>query len=223
LSVPAGLFGIGWVIFGSLGTPTVTAGLVAALGAVLTVLTTGMIYASLKPIPEWHSPFTVPGYLIYSLMSGAVLLNALLLLFGHAERAVAIAAPVVIAIGWAWKSAAWRRNDTMRPVATANSATGLGEGTVRSVEWPHTERNYVLKEMGYAIARKHATRLRGIVHLGAFAFPLLATLVALSLGSGAGAVIAAIAAVVVQAAALLVERWLFFAEATHVVTLYYGR
>ncbi|TIL49379.1 MAG: dimethyl sulfoxide reductase anchor subunit, partial [Mesorhizobium sp.] len=54
------------------------AGLLAAVGAVATVCTTGMIYASLKPIAQWHSRFTLPGYLIFSAMSGSVLLNALL-------------------------------------------------------------------------------------------------------------------------------------------------
>ena len=35
--------------------------------------------------------------------------------------------------------------------------------------------------------------------------------------------IATMAAVLVQAPGILVERWLFFAEAKHTVTLYYGR
>ena len=50
-----------------------------------------MIYASLKPIAQWHSPYTVPGYLIFSVMTGAVLLNALLHLFGAASRFVGAA------------------------------------------------------------------------------------------------------------------------------------
>jgi DMSO reductase anchor subunit len=219
--LPAGLFALGWVVLGSHGAPMAIAGLVAALGAILTVCTTGMIYASLKPIAEWYSPFTVPGYLIYSLMSGAVLLNAALAIFGAPQRTVSMLTIGLIALGWAWKTASWRRNDGLEPVSTLNSATGLKGGSVRSVEWPHTERNYVLKEMGFAIARKHALKLRRLVHIGAFAVPLGASVAALLLGGGLGAA-AALVALLSQAAALLVERWLFFAEATHVVTLYYG-
>ena len=52
--------------------------------------------------------------------------------------------------------------------------------------------------------------------------PLAATLLAL-FGGLLLAVPAMIIAVAAQGAGLLVERWLFFAEATHVVTTYYGR
>jgi len=90
------------------------------------------------------------------------------------------------------------------------------------VEWPHTEENYVLKEMGYRIARKHAAKLRLVVHVLAFAVPLAAGIVSLFVAGRAGAV-AAIVAVLAQAPGMLVERWLFFAEARHIVTVYYGR
>ncbi len=93
---------------------------------------------------------------------------------------------------------------------------------MRSIEWPHTEENYVLKEMGYRVARKHAAKLRVLVHLLAFALPLAATVAALAAGGPLGT-LAAVVAILAQAPGMLVERWLFFAEAKHAVTLYYGR
>ena len=39
----------------------------------------------------------------------------------------------------------------------------------------------------------------------------------------AAGIVAAVVGAVVQIAGMLVERWLFFAEAKHTVTLYYGR
>ncbi len=220
--VPAAIFGIGWVILGNTGGIVANAGLAAALGALVTVFTTGMIYASLKPIAAWHSPYTVPGYLVFAAMTGAVLLDAILHLFGADARAAGLVAALAILIGWAWKALTWRHNDALVTASTANSATGLGDGEIRSVEWPHTEENYVLKEMGYRIARKHATKLRALVHLLAFAVPLAATAVAL-LAGGAIGTSAALVAVVAQTPGILTERWLFFAEAKHTVTLYYGR
>jgi DMSO reductase anchor subunit len=89
------------------------------------------------------------------------------------------------------------------------------------LEPPHTEENYLLKEMGFAIARKHRVRLRRIVRLFAFALPALFTLLALAVGGVIG-VVAAGLAVLGAALGLVVERWLFFAEARHTVTLYYG-
>ncbi len=220
--VPALLFAFGWTIQNQTDGYVPAAGAVAAICALVTVFTTGMIYATLKPIPEWHSRFTVPGYLIFSVMTGAVLLNMLLRLFGEDARLVATCALLATVIGWIWKIAAWRHNDAMKHPVTLNSATGLKEGTVRSIEWPHTQENFVLKEMGYRVARKHAHKLRLVVHVLAFAGPLAAIAVALAMG-GVIALAASIIAAALQASGMLVERWLFFAEARHVVALYYGR
>jgi DMSO reductase anchor subunit len=182
--VPTGLFGIGWIVFARTDGIVAAAGVAMAAAAALTVVATGMIYASLKPIAQWSSGFTMPAYLIFALMTGAVLLDAILAVLGWPHPAVQYGALLAIGLGWMWKLATWRHNDRLKPVVTANSATGLAGGRVRSVEWPHTEENYVLKEMGYRIARKHAARLRVIAQLFAFALPLVATAVAAATGGG---------------------------------------
>ena len=153
--VPAGLFGIGWVLLGRDGGWVAAAGLLSAIGAAVTVSTTGMIYASLKPIAQWSSRFTLPGYLIFAAMTGSVLFNALLQAFGQPVAPVLILALALTLLGWAWKIATWRHNDALVVGTTLNSATGLTGGEVRVLEWPHTEENYLLKEMGFRIARKH--------------------------------------------------------------------
>jgi sulfite dehydrogenase (quinone) subunit SoeC len=218
----AGLFGIGWVLFGRTGGATELAAIATAVCAAVTLVATGMIYASLKPIPQWHSNYTVPGYIIYALMSGATLLYALEQLSGRQTRLMGFIALTCIAAGGVWKAATWRHNDALGSSVSANSATGLSSGTIRSIEWPHTEENYVMKEMGFRIARKHAVKLRLFVQIFAFALPFVLIAAALLAGSIIAAICAALA-VIAQAAGLLVERWLFFAEARHVVTLYYGR
>lgn len=220
--LPTAVFGVGWVILGRTDGFVAAAGLLSAIGALVTVFTTGMIYASLKPVAQWHSRFTVPGYLIFALTTGAVLLNALLHLFGHAFGVGGIVAAIFIVLAWGWKTATWRHNDALIPATTANTATGLKNGTIRSIEWPHTEENFVLKEMGFQIARKHADKLRLFVHALAFAVPLIAVVTSVLFGGIAGAIFAVIA-VLAQAPGMLIERWLFFAKAKHTVTLYYGR
>ena len=220
--IPAGLFGIGWVLLGKNGVWVAVAGLLAAIGAAATVCTTGMIYASLKPIAQWHSRYTLPAYLIFAGMTGSVLLNALLQGFGVGSAAVLIAALLATLAGWGWKFATWRYNDRLEIPTTANTATGLAGGTVRSIEWPHTEENYLLKEMGFRIARKHAATLRRITQALAFATPAILLAIALAL-PWAFAAAASVLAALLQFAGMLVERWLFFAEAKHTVTLYYGR
>lgn len=220
--VPAGLFGIGWVFFGRTGGWVAIAGLLAACGAVVTVCTTGMIYASLKPIAQWHSRFTLPGYLMFSAMTGSVLLNALLQGFALGSKVLLAASMLLTLLGWSWKLATWRHNDALEIATTANSATGLSGGTVRSLEWPHTEENYLLKEMGFRIARKHSARLRQITQVLAFALPVLLLAATFALPWPFSAVLSVLAAIA-QLSGTLVERWLFFAEAKHTVMLYYGR
>jgi len=219
--LPAMLFAFGWIIEDRLDGFVPATGAVVAVCALATVFTTGMIYASLKPIPEWHSRFTTPGYLIFSVMTGAVLLNMMLRLFGADAQFASICAALAIVAGWIWKILTWQHNDALTG-PTLNSATGLKDGTVRSIEWPHTQENFVLKEMGYRVARKHARKLRLVVHALAFALPLIATLITFT-GTSAVAATIAVVAVLLQAPGMLVERWLFFAEARHVASLYYGR
>ncbi|MEZ2328134.1 dimethyl sulfoxide reductase anchor subunit family protein [Mesorhizobium sp. RCC_202] len=220
--IPAGLFGIGWVLFGRSGGWVAVAGLLAAAGAVVTVCTTGMIYASLKPIAQWHSRYTLPAYLIFAGMTGTVLANALLQGFNFGSGAVLACALFATVIGWGWKLATWRHNDRLEIPTTANTATGLAGGTVRSIEWPHTEENYLLKEMGFRIARKHSAVLRLITQALAFVIPVVLLAIAFVLPWPLAALVSVLATIS-QFAGMLVERWLFFAEAKHTVMLYYGR
>lgn len=217
--LPAAVFGIAWVFWGHRLS---WVGWFVAAFALATVYCTAMIYASLKPVPRWHNPWVAPNYLLLALMTGALLLRALVALFGLMPSALWILTAAAILLAAAAKLAYWWHIGGAAPAATAESATGLGAlGRVRLLEAPHTEENYLLKEMGYRIARKHAMRLRGIAAAFAFLLPLLLTAISPLLSPA----IAALAALLAAGAAMLgvlVERWLFFAEAKHSVSLYYG-
>ncbi|WP_029355651.1 DmsC/YnfH family molybdoenzyme membrane anchor subunit [Bosea sp. 117] len=221
--LPAVLLGLGWVVLGRTDGWVALSGIAVALCAALTVCCTAMIYASLKPIAQWHSPFTLPGYLVYAAASGTTLLAAVLAATGQPAPIANLAALVLTLLAGAWKIATWRHDDRLAMPATINSATGLAGGTVRSIEWPHTEENYLLKEMGYRVARKHRDRLRALVLFAAFALPTLLLLPGLAAEAGIIGAACAVLAALCQFLGLLVERWLFFAEAKHTVTLYYGR
>ena len=54
-----------------------------------------------------------------------------------------------------------------------------------------------------------------------FALPIVLLLIASAVGGGIAG-FASVLAVISAAIGLLAERWLFFAEAKHTVTLYYG-
>jgi DMSO reductase anchor subunit len=220
--VPAAVFGIGWVFFGVTSGLVGLCGILAAALAAATIYCTGMIYASLKPIHQWHNPWVVPNYFALGLMSALLVLNVLVRLWQPRAPGVAVSAVILVTVAWWLKERYWRSIDTTSAPSTVASATLLGSrGKVHMLEPPHTEENYLLKEMGYAIARKHRIRLRRIVRLAAFALPALLSLLALAVGGAIG-VVAAGLSVASAALGLVIERWLFFAEAKHTVTLYYG-
>ncbi len=132
-----------------------------------------------------------------------------------------LALATVLAAWWT-KEAYWRFIDTTSAPSSVASATALGSrGRVRLLEPPHTQDNYLLQEMGFRIARKHRIRLRLIARIAAFVLPAVLSLTAL-FSAGLAAAMAAALAVVSAALGLVIERWLFFAEAKHTVMLYYG-
>ena len=220
--VPAGLFAIGWVFAGRLDSAWALAGLAAAAGAALTVFSTGKIYATLKPIRQWHNRLVVPLYLAFALMTGALWLNALLHGFSMAEGHLAALVMGATALAWSLKMIYWREIDSGTSESTPESATGLGRfGKVRVLAPPHTEENYLLREMAYSVARKHALKLRRISLLLGLAMPLFLTAGA-TLSAGLFFSALAVGAALSGMGGVLVERWLFFAEAKHSVTLYYG-
>jgi DMSO reductase anchor subunit len=216
--VPAGLFAIAWVFFGKVSAPL---GMLSAVCSAITVFCTAMIYRSLKPVPRWHNGWVVPTYFALGLMGGIVWLALLAQPFGAGPQ-LATGALVVIAGALLLKLGYWRFIDSGTATSTAGSATGLGSlGAVRLFEAPHTSENYLLKEMGFRIARKHAAKLRRLSILLGFGLPALLSLASLFL-SGWPAVLPLLPAALLAMAGIFVERWLFFAEARHAVTLYYG-
>ncbi|MEO8559046.1 MAG: dimethyl sulfoxide reductase anchor subunit, partial [Rhodospirillales bacterium] len=112
--------------------------------------------------------------------------------------------------------------DTVPAISTPESATGLGHlGKVRLFEAPHTQENFLMKEMGYRVARKHALKLRLIMQIGGLIAPAVLVLIGLALPTMAALALTVIASALALIGALI-ERWLFFAEAKHTVMLYYG-
>jgi DMSO reductase anchor subunit len=217
--VPALVLAYGWVIE---ERASAWIGLAAAVFAAVTVYATGMIYASLKPIHAWRSGWVVPNYLALGLHTGALWLLALVAGFGGGTAPVAYVAIAGLAVAFYLKRAYWRDIDTTASPSTPESATALGAfGKVRLLDPPNTRANYLQKEMGYVVARKHAAKLRRLAVVLLFAVPLVLVLAGVAAGGGLAVALDVLAALSASAG-VLVERWLFFAEARHTVILYYG-
>ena len=199
-----GVYAAGIVFFG------IRLAAVGVIGAILcagTVFTTSMIYAQLKTIPRWNSPLTSVLFLSLSLAGGALLAGQTLIAL--------VLLPVAAAAQVAW----WFVGDKAFAKSGTNlaTATGLGNiGAVRAFEPPHTGTNYLLREFVHVVGRKHAAKLRMIALTFGYTVPFVLLLVPFSHAI-------ALIAVACHLAGIAASRWLFFAEAEHVVGLYYGK
>ena len=199
-----GVFAIGSIFFDTRIAPM---GWLSSLGSLATVLTTAMIYAQLRTVPRWRHWTTPALFLALSLAGGALLSNN------------GTAALILLAAGAVLQFVAWIIGDRRLAESgtTIASATGLGDiGQVRAFMPPHTGSNYLLREFVYVVGRRHAMQLRSIGIILAFGAPI--PLLAIGLDH-----LTALVAILSHIAGVLCLRWLFFAQAEHVVGLYYGK
>lgn len=184
------------------------------------VLSTAMIYACLKTVPRWRTWHTPVAYLLYALGSGALLWTAIARSGGLSAPDSAAVVGLLLAAGGV--KAAWYAKFSSRVHATLNQALGVPltapagrvQGRVRLLDAGHTHGTFLTHEFGFAIARERAVALRNATFLLTVAAPV----VLLAFGA-----VGAWAAAVAMLGGLLVERWLFFALAEHVVRLYHGQ
>jgi DMSO reductase anchor subunit len=224
--VPALLFAGALVTGDEPGAVVSVLGFVMAGCAVVTIVCTAMIYRSLWTIPQWHNAWTVPCFLAIGLAGGALIVCAFIAVgtggsdFAPAAGFAALAGLVVAVLT---KLGAWRASDKAVPQSTIASAIGMpGRAkSARLLESPNSSQNYLQKEMAFRIARKHALKLRRVALFLGFVAPVLLLTLGVLLGSWFGTFLILLAAGS-GLAGTLVERWLFFAEATHKVSLYYG-
>lgn len=198
------LYGAGLVFLGAKWTAL---GWLGAALSLLTVYCTSMIYGQLKTVPRWKTPLTPALMLAIALAGGA-------LLAGQALAAL-ILLPVAAVLQVLW----WVRGDMAlsRSGTDMASATQLGDiGAVRAFEPPHTGTNYLLREFVHVVGRRHSIKLRIIALILGYALPVVLLLAPFTH-------LMAFLAVVSHLAGIAASRWLFFAEAEHVVGLYYGK
>ncbi len=212
------------------GLATQTAAVASLLLAAVTVYCTSRIYTSLPPVPAWRGPLVVPVYFLFAAATGLALWLALSVVLLDAAPPLAVGSLAVLTLATAvakWRY--WREIDSI-PMPTPGRMTGLDRiGDTRSFEAPHTEANYLTREMGFQFARRHARVLRATV------FAALIAVVAIALltfvwppprATGASSMLAGVPAffaVMLSLLAALIERWLFFAQAKHMVMAYYER
>ncbi len=193
-------------------------GAVATVLAWLTIFSTAMIYASLKTIRQWNTPLVPAAYLSLGHFSGGMILlvvamaaGADIMLYVLMSLFQLFVAAFVKAIYFYWTA-------RMGAGSTINTATGFTRAQVKLLDAGHTHGTFLTQEFGYLAPRFTLALLKILSMTLAFALPVFLLWLALNEAS----MVLAVASLVSVFTGLVAERWLFFAEARHVVNLFHG-
>jgi DMSO reductase anchor subunit len=191
-------------------------GAAAALLCVALFACTGMIYACLKFLQEWHSPLTSVNFFLLGCASGCTLAVPLAVLaWPQFAGPLALAAFALGAVAWLARCAALLRNARLRPKSTTASAIGVAHPRIVQKAQGFMGGSFNTREFFHG-------RPALVVRAARWAFLILFfPAPAWLLGWGGGSLAAFCAAFTLQFAGLLAERWIFFAEARHPQNLYY--
>ncbi len=206
-----------WKDFGSYNWLAIIS-MFAALWAITTIFSTGMIYACLKTIRQWNNALTPINYILLGAMLGGLIFLLIVSMYETVITGLVVTSTYLIIIAAIAKIVYFFWIGT--PAGpTINTATSFTRSMVRLFDVGHTAGTFLTEEFGYEVARVRLIALRWVMFLFAFAIP------ALVLWVGVGLMPIGIVFAVAVASAffgVMIERWLFFAEARHVVNLYHG-
>lgn len=191
-------------------------GALAALACVALFVCTGMIYACLKFLQEWHSPLTVANFFLFGMASGMTAAAALAAWLQPAlARGYVGAALALGALAYLGRLASLARNARLRPKSTLATAIGVKHPKIVQIAQGAMGGSFNTREFFHGRPREVVRAARWSLLVLVFPVPAL-----LLLGGSPSAPMLG-AAFIVQYAGLLAERWYFFAEAKHPQNLYY--
>ena len=194
---------IGWIFVQNMYINEV--GIILFLLSLITVFTTSMIYAQLKTVPSWNNMLTPTLFIFAALAGGSILIT------DHASLVLLLIFAVLQVLFWYIADRSFIDIET-----TVGTALGFSKNEdIRAFDAAHTNRNYLLNEMVYKVARKHAIKIRYISFFAAFVLPMSLILIFPGNFSVSVLIIAS------HLVGIYFSRWLFFAEAKHSVSFYY--
>jgi DMSO reductase anchor subunit len=192
-------------------TGEILLGWLAAAACLALFLCTGMVYACLRFLQEWHSPWTVLNFTLLGTASGLTAAAALAAwLQPGLEPAYTMAALLFTTLAAAARAASLARNARLKPRSSLQSAVGIKHPRIAQKAQGAIAGSFNTREFFHGRTPGALRQVKWLFLAGAFAAP--AALLLAGLPS---------AAFVVQYLGLLAERWFFFAQANHPQNLYY--
>ena len=174
-----------------------------------------MIYASLKTIPQWHNRYVPAGFILFAITSGLLCLGAATTWQLEGLRTsclLMLAACLVIKLAYFISLGEPTRS-------SINTATSFSQAKVTLFDAGHSSENFLQREFIYQVGPKTIQLARGSSLVLAFIIPFALLVLDKLTSAGASASWIALCSLYLG---LLLERWLFFVEAKHVVRHYYG-
>jgi DMSO reductase anchor subunit len=188
-----------------------------ALGMALSLalfICTGMIYACLPFIREWHSPLTLVNYTLLGCASGITLATLLAAFYAtDLTRFFASGAMLTTLLALIARSASLFRNSRLKPKSTLQTAIGIKHPKIVQITQGFTGENFNTREFFHARTKHFLRGIKWLFLLCGFVIPILLL--------GMQSIVAFEAAFIVQLTGLMAERWFFFAQANHPQNLYY--
>lgn len=196
----------------------------AWIGAVAAVLClglfvcTGMIYACLKFLQEWHTALTPINFFLLGTASGLTLAAAFAAYTAPPlVGLLGAAAAAATALALATRAAALTRNARIRPTSSRQTAIGIKHPRIAQKSQGLMGGSFNTREFFHGASLRFMRAVKWVFLLLAFPLPVL--LVIAGIAQGASALL--VLAFSVQYLGLLAERWYFFAQARHPQNLYY--
>ena len=199
-------------------TATYTVGAIAALLCIALFICTGMVYACLKFLQEWHTPLTLINFFLLGLASG-LMLAAALAAYIAAEwtEPLGMAAVITTALALLMRAAALVRNARIKPKSSLQTAIGVKHPRIEQKAQGQMGGSFNTREFFHGRGLPFLRAVKWIFLALAFALPVL--LAGIGLAQRMPALL--VSAFIVQYVGLLAERWFFFAQARHPQNLYY--
>ena len=182
-------------------------------------VSTGMIYAAIKFLQEWHSPLTVINYLLLGSASGFTLATAYSAVYApNLVTLYGVWATVITVAGLITRTASLVRNARLKYKSTLQTATGIRHTRIQQKSMGMMGGSFNTREFFHGAAQAFMRSIKWIFLVMVFPVPLALLWSALIAEQTTNLLIAAF---VVQYLGLVAERWFFFAQANHPQNLYY--
>lgn len=197
---------------------SVIIGALATLAVFSLFIATGMIYACLKFLQEWHSPLTVINYILLGSSSGFTL--ATLLAAYNAPKLIPFFAGwsiVLVIFAFIFRGASLIRNKRLRPKSTPQTAIGIRHSQIKQKSMGFMGGSVNTRDFFHGKTRFFLRSVKTIFIILVFFIPLVMLIVTLFKASSVVLMVAMISMYL----GLIAERWYFFAEGNHPQNIYY--